>query len=233
MALAKKLLLNSFRLNVLTSSSRRLQTSCRSFNNIYSSVSEEKPKQEQLARKDKRNSENYKLSLSKPLVNFPEVEYATNNNESFETKTTKLSNGLTVSTQPMCGTFSTVGVLVNAGSRFEVSYPSGVSLVLERMAFTGSSLYRSKDEVLKAIENFNGIIDSSSSRDLMIYAASINTEKLEGFIELIADSIFQPSLNDEDIQLAKMGIDYEIQDINLRPDAEPLSTETIHAVSYL
>ena len=67
----------------------------------------------------------------------------------------------------------------------------------------------------------------------MIYAASINTEKLEGFIELIADSIFQPSLNDEDIQLAKMGIDYEIQDINLRPDAEPLSTETIHAVSYL
>ena len=72
-------------------------------------MSEEKPKQEQLARKDKRNSENYKLSLSKPLVNFPEVEYATNNNESFETKTTKLSNGLTVSTQPMCGTFSTVG----------------------------------------------------------------------------------------------------------------------------
>ena len=55
-------------------------------------------------------------------------------------------------------------VLVNAGSRYEVSYPSGVSLLLERIAFTGSSLHKSKDEVLKAIENLNGIHDCQSSR---------------------------------------------------------------------
>lgn len=67
----------------------------------------------------------------------------------------------------------------------------------------------------------------------MIYAASVSTEKVEGLVELIADSLFQPSLNDEDIQLAKMGIDFEIQDINLRPDPEPLMTETIHAVSFI
>ena len=67
----------------------------------------------------------------------------------------------------------------------------------------------------------------------MIYAASVSTEKVEGLVELIADSLFQPLLNDEDIQLAKMGIDFEIQDINLRPDPEPLMTETIHAVSFI
>ena len=72
-------------------------------------MSEEKPKQEQLAKKEKRNSKNFKLSLSKPLENFPDVEYATNSNESFETKTTKLSNGLTVATQPIYGNFCTVG----------------------------------------------------------------------------------------------------------------------------
>ena len=55
-------------------------------------------------------------------------------------------------------------VLVNAGSRYEVSYPSGVSLLLERIAFTGSSLHKSKDEVLKAIESLNGIHDCQSSR---------------------------------------------------------------------
>jgi len=232
MTFIKKLISNTSRLNILTSYSRRLQTSCRSFNNIYSSVSEEKPKQEQLAKKEKRNSENFKLSLSKPLENFPDVEYATNSNESFETKSTKLSNGLTVATQPIYGNFCTVGVLVNAGSRYEVSYPSGVSLLLERIAFTGSSLHKSKDEVLKAIENLNGIHDCQSSRDSMIYAASVSTEKVEGLVELIADSLFQPSLNDEDIQLAKMGIDFEIQDINLRPDPEPLMTETIHAAAF-
>ena len=55
-------------------------------------------------------------------------------------------------------------VLVNAGSRHEVSYPSGVSHCLERLAFSGSSLFKSRDDVMQAVEKLGGICDCQSSR---------------------------------------------------------------------
>ena len=72
-----------------------------------------------------------------------------------------------------------------------------------------------------------------SFRDVFVYAASVSREKVGGLIEIFADTIFQPVLSDEDLNHAKQGIAYEIQDIDLRPDPEPLMTETIHAVSFL
>jgi len=228
-SLSKTLFYQAQRANILKHSQRTISTS------LHKQQQSKDPSQvsaEHLLRKKKRNTDDFRLSLSKPLKGFPEVEYSSASDESFETRTTVLSNGLTVATQAMFGSFCTVGVLVNAGSRFEVSYPSGASLFLERLAFTGSSLMKSKDEVLQAMESLNGICDCQSSRDVIIYAASVSNEKVDGLVELLADTVFQPTLNPEDIELAKQGIEFEIQDINLRPDPEPLMTETIHAAAF-
>lgn len=36
---------------------------------------------------------------------------------------------------------------------------------------------------------------------------------------------------DEEIEMTKMAVRFELEDLNMRPDPEPLLTEMIHAVS--
>jgi len=47
--------------------------------------------------------------LSQPLKNAPNLIYAKAGSETFQTIITKLSDGLTVTSQPKFGTFCTVG----------------------------------------------------------------------------------------------------------------------------
>lgn len=44
-----------------------------------------------------------------------------------------------------------------------------------------------------------------------------------GFLCLIAD---------EEIEMTRMAIRFELEDLNMRPDPEPLLTEMIHAVTH-
>lgn len=37
---------------------------------------------------------------------------------------------------------------------------------------------------------------------------------------------------DEEIDMTKMAVRFELEDLNMRPDPEPLLTEMIHAVSH-
>ncbi|CAK8674290.1 unnamed protein product [Clavelina lepadiformis] len=178
------------------------------------------------------STEEHTTLLSQPLKNCPTPLYAKAGSETFQTATTKLDNGLTVTSQPKFGTFCTVGILVNAGSRHEVSYPSGVSHFLERIAFSGSSLYKTRDEILQAIEKFGGICDCQSSRDTTIYAASVSRDKLEPLIELLGDTVFQPLLTDAEFEQAYDSIQFEIQELDKKPDSEPMMTELIHEAGF-
>lgn len=38
---------------------------------------------------------------------------------------------------------------------------------------------------------------------------------------------------DEEIEMTRMAVRFELEDLNMRPDPEPLLTEMIHAVSLI
>lgn len=48
---------------------------------------------------------------------------------------TTLPNNVRVATEPTPGHFSSVGVYIDAGSRYESPHLSGVSHIMDRMAF--------------------------------------------------------------------------------------------------
>lgn len=73
--------------------------------------------------------------LTEPLSNADDVEYAKPLLESNTTQVTVLPNGLTVASEPRFGQFCTVGLVIDSGPRYEVTYPSGVSHFLEKLAF--------------------------------------------------------------------------------------------------
>ncbi|XP_072908421.1 mitochondrial-processing peptidase subunit alpha [Hemitrygon akajei] len=173
------------------------------------------------------------IPLSTPLPNVPKPNYATaGDHDKHETRITVLENGLRVASQDKFGQFCTVGVLVNAGSRHEVKFPSGISHFLEKLAFSSTAQFGSKDEILLTLEKHGGICDCQSSRDTTMFAVSAEVKGLETVVNLLADVVLQPRLTDEELDMTRLAVRFELEDLQMRPDPEPLLTEMIHAAAY-
>ncbi|KAK6481051.1 mitochondrial-processing peptidase subunit alpha-like [Huso huso] len=173
------------------------------------------------------------ISLSTALPGTPKPVFATvDGQEKYETKITTLENGLKVASQNKFGQFCTVGILVNSGSRHETKYPSGISHFLEKLAFSSTAQYGSKDEILLTLEKHGGICDCQTSRDTTMYAVSAEVKGLETVVNLLSDVVLQPRLTDDEIEMTRMAVRFELEDLNMRPDPEPLLTEMIHAAAY-
>uniref|UniRef100_W5M702 Mitochondrial-processing peptidase subunit alpha n=1 Tax=Lepisosteus oculatus TaxID=7918 RepID=W5M702_LEPOC len=173
------------------------------------------------------------ISLSSPLPGVPKPVFATvDGQEKYETKITMLENGLKVASQNKFGQFCTIGILINSGSRHEAKYPSGISHFLEKLAFSSTAQYGSKDEILLTLEKHGGICDCQTSRDTTMYAVSAEVKGLDTVVSLLSDAVLQPRLTDDEIEMTRMAVRFELEDLNMRPDPEPLLTEMIHAAAY-
>lgn len=93
-----------------------------------------------------------------------------------------------------------------------------------------------------------------------MYAVSAEVKGLDTVVSLLSDAVLQPRLlgrstsllfskihgnsvkkmsclhdvllcADEEIEMTRMAVRFELEDLNMRPDPEPLLTEMIHAVS--
>ncbi|XP_067327915.1 mitochondrial-processing peptidase subunit alpha [Anolis sagrei] len=173
------------------------------------------------------------VPLTAPLPGSPKPVFATlDGQEGFETKVTTLENGLRIASQNKFGQFCTVGILINSGSRYEAKYLGGISHFLEKLAFSSTAQFGSKDEILLTLEKHGGICDCQASRDTTMYAVSAETRGLDTVVSLLADVVLQPRLSDEEIEMSRMAVRFELEDLNMRPDPEPLLTEMIHAAAY-
>nr|XP_056716246.1 mitochondrial-processing peptidase subunit alpha [Euleptes europaea] len=173
------------------------------------------------------------IPLTVPLPGVPKPLFATvDTQQGFETKVTTLENGLQVASQNKFGQFCTVGILINSGSRYEAKYIGGISHFLEKLAFSSTAQFGSKDEILLTLEKHGGICDCQASRDTTMYAVSADVKGLDTVVGLLADVVLQPRLSDEEIEMTRMVVRFELEDLNMRPDPEPLLTEMIHAAAY-
>lgn len=166
------------------------------------------------------------------FLGFPKLIFASAGQDRHDTQVTILSNGLRVASQPKFGQFCTVGVVIDSGSRYEVSFPSGISHFLEKLAFESTERYQSKDVILEHMQNFGGICDCQGSRDTLIYASSIDSRGLDAIVEILSEAIFQPKITEEELDLARRTIAYELEDISRKPEQEPLVMEQIHKAAY-
>ncbi|KAF7994179.1 hypothetical protein HCN44_011448 [Aphidius gifuensis] len=170
--------------------------------------------------------------LSQSLKNIPNAVYVDAKEENQKTEITTLSNGLKVATEKRYGKFCTVGVLINAGSRFEASYPHGISHFLEKLAFNSTKHYENKDDILVSLEKHGGICDCQASRDTMIYAASAERSGLNTVTKVLGDIVLRPRLTDDEIKIARQTIEFELESLATRPEQEFLIIDMIHAAAY-
>ena len=142
---------------------------------------------------------------------------------------TTLSNGVRVATDALPGHFSGIGVYVDAGSRYEPAALRGVSHIIDRLAFK-STARRSVDDMLEAIESLGGNIQCASSRESLMYQAATFNAAVPDAVALLAETLREPSITDEEIARQIEPADYEIGEIWAKP--ELILPELVHMAAY-
>ena len=82
------------------------------------------------------------------------------------------------------------------------------------------------------MEKYGGICDCQSSRDTFLYAASVHSSGLRDTVEVLGDVVLRPQLPEDEVEMTRMAVQYELEDATMRPDQEPFMVEAIHAAAY-
>ena len=142
---------------------------------------------------------------------------------------TTLSNGLRICSDNSQGHFNSVGVYVHAGSRFERPQNSGLSHIVDRLAFK-STTNRTEEDMTNLVNKIGGNIMCSSSRETIMYQSLIFKNDLNQAMDLISDTMLNPNLSDLELDYQKQSALYEIMDINSKPDL--ILPELVHHTAY-
>src|ERR1700685_1570724 len=113
---------------------------------------------------------------------------------------TRLSNGLTVVTDPMPQLESVaMGVWVNCGARHETAPIMGISHMLEHMAFKGTKR-RSARDIAEEIEAVGGYLNAYTSREQTAFHARILKSDVPLALDILADILTQPTFEPAELE---------------------------------
>lgn len=176
------------------------------------------------------------ISRRPPHISIHARTYATTHNHPASTRDpaeldqiTTLPNGIRVATEALPGHFSGIGVYIDAGSRYENDALRGVSHIIDRLAFKSTSK-RTADEMLEAIEGLGGNIQCASSRESLMYQSATFNSKVPETVALLAETIREPCITEEEVQRQLETAEYEIGEIWGKP--ELILPELVHVAAY-
>lgn len=142
---------------------------------------------------------------------------------------TTLPNGVRVASEALPGYFSGVGVYIEAGSRFENPYLSGVSHIVDRLAF-GSTQKRTGEQIQETVESLGGNIQCVSSRESIMYQAATFNSSVATATELLAETIRSPRIAEDEVAQELATAEYEITEIWKKP--ELILPELVHMAAF-
>src|SRR6266404_1718060 len=131
---------------------------------------------------------------------------------------TKLSNGLTVVSDPMKELESAaMGIWVNTGSRNEDPAQMGISHMLEHMAFKGTAT-RSARAIAEEIEAVGGVLNAYTSREQTAFHARILKEDVPLALDMIGDILTNPAFEQSELEREHQVVLQELGQARDTPD---------------
>ena len=146
-----------------------------------------------------------------------------------ETKVSELSNGVRVATEDSGIPTCTVGVWIDAGSRYETPQNNGVAHFLEHMAFKGTSK-RSQTQLELEIENMGAHLNAYTSREQTVYYAKCLSRDLPRAMEILADIIENSKFGEEEIERERGVILREMQEVET--NLQEVVFDHLHSVAF-
>jgi len=131
---------------------------------------------------------------------------------------TTLPNGLRVVSEYMPHVRTAcIGVWTDVGARHETESESGLSHMLEHMAFKGTQL-RSAQAIAEEIENVGGHMNAYTSREHTTYFTRVLKEDLPLAADILADILLNSAFDEKELVREKDVILQEIAQTNDTPD---------------
>lgn len=144
-------------------------------------------------------------------------------------KYSRLSNKVSVATNPLPNHFSALGVYMNCGSRFEGPKLKGTSHLIDKLAFNSTQKF-SAPEMLQSLEKLGGNYMCSSSRESIMYQTSVFNQDVDRMCELLSETVIHPQITRAELEDQKTFASYEIDEIWKKPDL--ILPELLHLVAY-
>ncbi|KAJ3090210.1 mitochondrial processing peptidase beta subunit [Quaeritorhiza haematococci] len=147
-----------------------------------------------------------------------------------ETKVTRLSNGFTIATEtnPNYKT-ATVGIWIDAGSRFENEANNGTAHFLEHMAFKGTKS-RTQLELETQIENMGGHLNAYTSREQTVYYAKSLASDVPAAVEVLSDILQNSTFSEDAIERERDVILREAEEVEKQK--EEVVFDHLHGAAF-
>ena len=137
--------------------------------------------------------------------------------ESVSEKTT-LSNGVRIVSEYMPHVRSVcLGAWLDSGSRDENLDNNGICHLLEHMTFKGT-IRRNTAEIAESLESVGGMLNAFTSKEFTCYYANVLDEHTELAVDVIADLVSNPIIDEDEIQKEKQVVIEEINSLEDTPE---------------
>lgn len=146
------------------------------------------------------------------------------------TDITKLGNGLRVASETIPGETATVGVWIDAGSRYETEQNNGTAHFLEHMAFKGTK-NRTREQIEVEIENIGGHLNAYTSREQTVYYARVFKDDVPKAMEILSDILTNSLLDEKAIETERGVILREMAEVN--KNYEEVIMDHLHEVAFM
>lgn len=128
------------------------------------------------------------------------------------TEVTQLDSGLRVASEDSGSQTATVGLWIDAGSRYEDARNNGVAHFLEHMAFKGTAK-RSQTDLELEVENMGAHLNAYTSREQTVFYAKCLSRDVPKAVEILSDIIQNSKLGEAEIERERGVILREMQEV--------------------
>lgn len=145
------------------------------------------------------------------------------------TQVTQLDNGLRVASEDSGAATATVGLWIDAGSRYENDKNNGVAHFLEHMAFKGTAK-RSQTDLELEVENLGAHLNAYTSREQTVFYAKCLSKDVPKAVEILGDIIQNSKLGEAEIERERGVILREMQEVE--SNLQEVVFDHLHATAY-
>jgi len=157
------------------------------------------------------------LSYNKALLNVP------------PTNVTTLENGIRVASEDSGSPTATVGIWIDAGSRYESDENNGVAHFLEHMAFKGTNK-RTQTDLELEIENMGAHLNAYTSREQTVFYAKCLSKDVGKALEILSDILTNSKFEEKQIERERGVILREMQEVET--NLQEVVFDHLHATAY-
>jgi len=146
------------------------------------------------------------------------------------TEVTVLPNGIRVCSEYTDTPTATLGLWINAGTRWETAENNGVAHFLEHMIFKGTA-NRSQHELELEVENMGAHLNAYTSREQTVYYGKCLAKDVDRSMDILADILQNPKLEEGAIERERHVILREMQEVEM--NLQEVMFDHLHASAYM